>query len=162
MFKDMRQSLYRVYILHGWTYDLARWELFLKSLRSKDIQTHLLHIPGLTSSLKNIWTLDGYAKWLKKKLNKDNKNVLLGHSFGGQIAIRCTAKYPKNVYKLILISSSGIRDKSFLTRLKRSAFFILAKIGRLFTNNEGLRKIIYHDYVYVHFQLNNAYGYGLI
>jgi len=81
---------------------------------------------------------------LKEKLEKykhyDNMNyhsknktakkiILIGHSFGGRIAIKYAAKYPEKVDKLILTGAAGIKHK--LT-VKQKALFILTKIGKVF------------------------------
>jgi len=52
---------------------------------------------------------------------------LVGHSFGGQVAIQLAATTPQRVDKLVLEGSAGIRTKPALTtRLKRLA----ARLGR--------------------------------
>ena len=81
---------------------------------------------------------------LKKKLEQykhyDNMNyhskneiaknmILIGHSFGGRIAIKYAARYPEKVDKLILTGAAGIKHK--LT-VKQKALFILTKIGKVF------------------------------
>ena len=55
------------------------------------------------------------------------KSILIGHSFGGRIAIKYTAKYPEKIDKLILTGAAGIKHK--LTA-KQKIFFILAKTGK--------------------------------
>ena len=53
--------------------------------------------------------------------------ILIGHSFGGQIAIKYAARYPEKIEKLILTGAAGIKHK--LTA-KQKAFFIMAKTGK--------------------------------
>ncbi|MCK4592145.1 alpha/beta hydrolase [Candidatus Parcubacteria bacterium] len=55
------------------------------------------------------------------------KLVLIGHSFGGRIAIKYAVKCPEKIDKLILTGAAGIKRK--LT-VKQKIFFILAKIGK--------------------------------
>ena len=55
------------------------------------------------------------------------KFVLIGHSFGGRIAIKYAVKYPEKIDKLILTGAAGIKHK--LTA-KQKIFFILAKTGK--------------------------------
>ncbi len=50
---------------------------------------------------------------------------------------------------LSLLSALPVSNKKPLNEFSGFSFF-------------HLRKIIYHDYVYVRFQSSNAYGYGLI
>ncbi len=48
--------------------------------------------------------------------NGIEKAALLGHSFGGKVAMCLAAKYPQRVEKLILIASSGIPPKRSLSK----------------------------------------------
>ena len=57
-----------------------------------------------------------------------SKIILIGHSFGGRVAIKYAAKYPEKIDKLILTGAAGIKHK--LTA-KQKALFILAKIGKM-------------------------------
>jgi pimeloyl-ACP methyl ester carboxylesterase len=56
------------------------------------------------------------------------KPILIGHSFGGRIAIKYAVKYPEKINKLILTGAAGIRHK--LTS-KQKLLFILTKIGKI-------------------------------
>ncbi len=144
----MEKSVTDIFILHGWSTDPAthqKWQPFISSLNQltatipQTVRVHYLKLPGLTSPLEKSWGLDDYSQWLDQQIKQkmteasqaQQKIVLIGHSFGGQIAIRYTAQNQKKIAKLILISSSGIRDKSVKAKLKRAIFWMLAKLGRL-------------------------------
>ncbi|MCK5123423.1 MAG: alpha/beta hydrolase [Candidatus Pacebacteria bacterium] len=58
---------------------------------------------------------------------KKSKPILIGHSFGGMIAIKYAVKYPEKIDKLILTGAVGIKHK--LTA-KQKAFSILGKTGK--------------------------------
>ena len=60
---------------------------------------------------------------------RSQRLILIGHSFGGRVAIKYAAKYPKKIDKLILTGAAGIKHK--LT-IKQKVFFILAKTGKAF------------------------------
>ncbi|MGI5827414.1 MAG: alpha/beta fold hydrolase [Patescibacteria group bacterium] len=144
----------KIFLLHGWTQSKdtpQKWEPFIKLLRKRGIEPVLLKLPGLTTPLKEVWTLEDYVQWLKKALSKETTVTLLGHSFGGQICIRFTAKYPEKVKKLILLDSAGIRNNTPQAVIKRTVFLVLAKTGKAVFSNESLRKALYkvareHDY----------------
>ena len=68
---------------------------------------------------------------------------MLGHSFGGQLAIRYCSTYPNRVSKLILIANSGIKDNSPQAMLKRKIFRLLAKIGKKITKSNFFRFLLY-------------------
>jgi pimeloyl-ACP methyl ester carboxylesterase len=55
--------------------------------------------------------------------------ILIGHSFGGRIAIKYAVKYPERIEKLILTGAAGIKHK--LTT-KQRIFYNLAKAGKSF------------------------------
>jgi len=139
----------KLLILHGWTYSsddsdpLEKWQPLIELLESQGIKCELPRIPGITKDINKSWTLDEYAKWLKKMLGKNNKIVLVGHSNGGRIAFRFAQKYSGKVTKLILIDSAGIYHNELPLRFKRFLFRNIAKIGRRFTESEVLRKLIY-------------------
>lgn len=135
-----------VVILHGWSLDpgqAQKWQNFQDILTQRHISSHLLKIPGLSAPLNEVWNLDNYVKWLDEELRNQSDIILLGHSFGGQIAVRYAALYPQKISQLILIDSSGIRSRSLVATLKRSCFKVMAKIGKVFFQSEWARKILY-------------------
>jgi pimeloyl-ACP methyl ester carboxylesterase len=94
----------------------------------------------------NGWAVGDYAKVVKEFIEKlDLKNVILiGHSFGGRVAIKLVAKYPILISKLILVDSAGFA----MDANKKSAMNFAAKIARPFFKPkfmQGLRKKIYRQ-----------------
>jgi pimeloyl-ACP methyl ester carboxylesterase len=57
------------------------------------------------------------------------KSILIGHSFGGRIAIKYAVKYPEKIEKLILTGAAGIKHSLIL---KQKIFYIAAKTGKSF------------------------------
>ncbi len=78
------------------------------------------------SSLKNIIN-GGFSSISSIKTEEKKKPVLIGHSFGGQIAMKYAMKYPEKTDKLILTGAAGIRHK---LNTKRKIIYILAKFGK--------------------------------
>ena len=71
-----------------------------------------------STALRGLWS----------QRSKTTQNIILiGHSFGGRIAIKYAVKYPEKIDKLILTGAAGIRHK--LT-IKQKSLFILTKIGK--------------------------------
>jgi len=135
----------KVYILHGWAvsqFNQQKWQPLIDDLTDQGIKAVFLPIPGLTSPLTEVWELADFIKWLAQTL-PDQPVILLGHSFGGQLAAAFAASHPDRVQKLILIASSGVRDHSLPAVFKRTVFLFLAKVGKLFFKNEILRKLLY-------------------
>lgn len=138
-----------VIILHGWSLDsnkAQKWQEFRDALGQNGIESEIFKIPGLSAPLDEVWSLDDYVRWLDQEISAKFPNqtiILLGHSFGGQIASRYAAVHPQKVQKLILIDSSGIRDHSLLPTLKRTSFLTAAKIGKVFFQSQAMRNLLY-------------------
>lgn len=131
------------YILHGWTQDLSKWDPLVKTLKKSGHKIKLLPIPGLTAKLEKPWNLNDYYNWFLKEIGNQDHINLVGHSFGGRIAIRFVVKNPNLVKKLILIDSAGIRPASFSAVAKRLLFKTVAKVGKKVTASSHARKILY-------------------
>lgn len=134
----------KIVILHGWTRSLDKWDEFVKSLKKLGVEVDILKIPGLTLKSDEVWDLERYVSWLNKKLSSEkSKIVLLGHSNGGRIALLFAKTHPEKIKNLILIDSAGIYHKGLVLEFKRFIFKVIAKVGRLFTNSQVLRKLLY-------------------
>jgi len=134
-----------IYILHGWAIDSnneAKWVEIRQMLKSEHITTHFLGIPGLTTTQKSVWNIDDFINWLADQLPQ-HKVILLGHSFGGQLASLFAARHPERVEKLILVDSSGLRSHTWQKNLKRSVFKKIAFIGKLIAPFPIARKLLY-------------------
>jgi pimeloyl-ACP methyl ester carboxylesterase len=134
----------KIIILHGWTNNLDKWRPFVDDLKTKGFFVDLLKIPGLTESLKEVWELTDYIKWLKNIVDKEReKIILIGHSNGGRIAIAFTKQYPEKVEKLILIDSAGIYHNELPLKIKRLVFGTVAKIGKRITSSKSAKNLLY-------------------
>jgi pimeloyl-ACP methyl ester carboxylesterase len=133
----------KLFIIHGWTYSLDKWQKIVPILESNGFDVELLKVPGLTSPSDKVWDIDGYVDWLDQKL-KDAKNVVLvGHSNGGRISMAYLNKYPDKVTKLILIDSAGVYHDDAQFKLKLQTLKLISKIAKLFIRNETLKKMFY-------------------
>mgnify|MGYP001583740925 FL=1 len=135
----------KIYILHGWTYSLEKWEKFAVLLKKSGFEPVFLKIPGLTADTNQVWDLQKYSDWLGERLAKEKGRVtILGHSNGGRIAAFFAAKHPTKIQKLILIAAAGIFHKELPLQIKRFVFGTLVKIGKKFTSSEALKNILYY------------------
>jgi len=137
-------------LLHGWKQDVSTWWGVVDLLKD-DFKIWLIDLPGFgrSDSPKNPWTVSDYADAVAdfiKKL-KIKKPILLGHSVGGNVAIKLVSKYPNLISKLILEDSSGIRpqDNPF-----RFILYLLAKVfhylvPNLFGIKDKIRYNFYHS-----------------
>lgn len=116
-------------LLHGWKNDLEIWQSVMPFLENYRLVR--LDLPGFGKSdfMQEAWDVSDYAKFLNDFLKKlgISKPVLVGHSFGGRIAIKFGVLYPNKISKLVLVDSGGVR----LKYARRFAFLILAKLGKI-------------------------------
>lgn len=133
----------KIYILHGWTTDITKWNPFLKELKKQNITPVFLKIPGLSAPIDKPWTLEDYVEWLYSQIHDDSKVTLLGHSNGGRIALAFAHKYPGEVKQLFLIDSAGIYHNDLGTMMRRKIFKVLSSAGKTFTKSDRARDMLY-------------------
>lgn len=123
-----------IMILHGWARagKEKKYDVLKEILEDKGYRVYLPDLPGFGANIakKEDLTFDDYIQFLADFIKEKNlkKVILLGHSFGGRIAIRYTALHPEIVEKLILTGASGIPHP--LPSLKKKIIFIATKITR--------------------------------
>ncbi len=95
-----------IVLLHGWGQNIAMMEPLGKNLCNNNRIT-ILDFPGFGSSQTPsfAYTIYDYTEFLKEFLDevKVKKPILIGHSFGGRVAICYAARY--DVKKLVLLAS---------------------------------------------------------
>lgn len=112
-------------MLHGWGRSLESLKPLGHTL-SKTAQVHLLDLPGFGKSPRpqDTWGCIDYARCLVDYLNaqKIEKTDLLGHSFGGKIALTFAHHFPSRLRRMVLIGSAGLRPRhKLLTTLRLNA-----------------------------------------
>ncbi|MDR1012489.1 MAG: alpha/beta hydrolase [Coxiellaceae bacterium] len=149
-----------VILLHGWGRDMEYFTELARYLAQR-FSVYLLDLPGFGLSVApaEIWGSLEYAILIKHFIIKFGliKPILIGHSFGGKIAIHLAIFDDIAIRKLILISSSGIKlSKSLRVKLK-VGFLKMAKcmtklplVGSIFMFNLEIyrRKFGSNDYNY--------------
>ncbi len=100
----------KLYIIHGWTYTVAPWEKTLGLLEKKGVEVEMLHVPGLTTSSKKVWTIEEYVKWADR--NIPDGAIALGHSNGGRILLNLCSEQPDKLKQLILLDAAGVYEAS--------------------------------------------------
>ncbi|HLD03946.1 MAG TPA: alpha/beta hydrolase [Candidatus Dojkabacteria bacterium] len=144
-----------IILMHGWGGSSASLEPLQEQLAGKGFQVFNFDLPGFGQSemLKKVMDLSDYVEFLHAFLERMNiyKPVLVGHSFGGKIAVAFAAKYGDKLARLVIIDASGINPKieKKQRRLQRTAKFF----GKVF-NLPGLhftkplaRKLFYKTIV---------------
>lgn len=111
-------------IIHGWG-KKDSWLNVLSYLN--DYNVFLLDLPGLDFPLEKPFTFDDYLNYLEEKINLENF-YLLGHSFGGALAMLYALKNTNKVKKLILYNPAIIREENLKTKISR----FLAQVFKIF------------------------------
>lgn len=121
-----------LYIIHGWTYTTEPWRKTIALLEKQGLKVEMLHVPGLTTSSKKVWTIEEYVKWADN--NIPDGAVALGHSNGGRILLNLCAEKPNKFQHLILLDAAGVYEESAkrdLTRTLSKRLSFLKKIPGL-------------------------------
>ena len=97
-----------IILLHGWGVDISIFDSITNMLKTK-YTVYAIDLPGFCKSEEPDipYNLDDYVELLYQFIvDLDIYNpILLGHSFGGRIAIKFASSYKVN--KLILVDSAG-------------------------------------------------------
>lgn len=128
----MKRHFYSpILILHGWNLSSEKYEPLKKNLEKQGYKVYVPNLPGFgATTLPKVYDIPDYALYVREymKKNKLDKPVVIGHSFGGRIAIYLEATHHNIFSKLILTGVPGYPPAS---SLKVSVFKIIAKTGRL-------------------------------
>lgn len=99
--------------LHGWALTHQTYRRALRRLVDQGLRVYAPALPGLggTAELpKEVRSLAGYAEWVDRfmaAVEIDEPATLVGHSFGGGVAIQTAHDFPARVARLILVNSIG-------------------------------------------------------
>jgi pimeloyl-ACP methyl ester carboxylesterase len=102
-----------VVFLHGWGVDDRAYGPALRGLASAGVRVVAPALPGFggTSALpREHRSFTGYGAWLAEFLDAvgvDEPAVVVGHSFGGGVAITLAHNHPARVRGLVLVNSVG-------------------------------------------------------
>lgn len=98
--------------LHGWALGYRSYQPVLKHLLDSGWRVLAPGLPGLSGTpdlpVKQR-TLHGYAEWVANfcATQHVDRALVVGHSFGGGVAIKLAHEYPDLVDELVLVNSIG-------------------------------------------------------
>ena len=111
--------------LHGWRSEARVWTQVINEIEN---QCFALDLPGFgtSQSFKDGATVEDYANLVNEFIKSENidKAILIGHSFGGRIAIKLASKKTPWIEKIVLVDSAGLKEKN----TKKFIYNIIAKI----------------------------------
>lgn len=101
-----------VVLLHGWALDHHAYRRALKRLVNLGCRVIAPALPGFggTPNLPGSPTFGGYADWVAHFLDAagvEEPAFVVGHSFGGGVAIKLAHDHPERVRTLVLVNSVG-------------------------------------------------------
>lgn len=125
-----------IILLHGWAASSTIFESITNILKTK-YTIYVIDLPGFGKSEEpdKPYNLDDYVDLLYQFIiDLDIYNpILLGHSFGGRIAIKFASLY--NVSKLILVDSAGLKQKNIIKTKTKILLYKLKKKYYKITKN---------------------------
>ncbi len=134
-----------VVFLHGWQASAQTWNSVLNVLDKNGVPVFALDLPGFGHSElpKHAFSVSDYAEILKSFFDKMliPEALIVGHSFGGRVAIKFSVYYPAMVKKLVLVDSAGFHDKSFLRNVKVILAMLFGPLFNLFASENWKRQV---------------------
>lgn len=125
-------SGFPVVILPGWGGSGESWRNFLKEIQNNtDFCFYVVDLPGFgqTQNPPRPWTVQDYVNFVKSFLEKASfsKCFLIGHSFGGRVAVKFSAEDQPKIKALILVAAAGLKHPE---SVKQKIGKVLVKIGK--------------------------------
>jgi len=118
-----------IIILHGWGLRGNVYEPLALLLKNAGFSVYAPDLPGFGSEplVNNAMTLDDYVAFVYRYIqqNKLAAPILIGHSFGGRIAIKYVFRHPDAVSKIVLTGVPVIRHQS----LRKKIAYVIAVVG---------------------------------
>ncbi len=102
-----------VVLLHGWALAQHTYRSVIEEIAAQGCKVIAPSMPGFggTADLPDsAFSIGGYAAWvdeLLEVLEIEEPAVVMGHSFGGGVAIRLAHDWPARVRSLVLVNSIG-------------------------------------------------------
>lgn len=134
-----------IILLHGWGTNKDTFSS-LSNLLKNNYEVHLIDLIGFGKSEEPFkpFSLSDYVYFLNDYIRRNNLNkpIILGHSFGGRIAIKYASMF-KNIDKLILVDSAGIKKKKTLkNKIKILRYKLKKKWYKLTKNSVKYKHLI--------------------
>lgn len=131
-----------VILLHGWGGSINSLANLQELLSERNLNVYNMDLPGFGESEKpeQALSMEDFIIYLDRFIKelKIDKPILIGHSFGGKLAMAFSLKKKELISKIILINTSGINPKN---SLKRTMFLVPAKIFGVVFNLPGFSKL---------------------
>lgn len=121
----------KIIVLPGWSGSNESWKSFVE-FASTDFDISVIDLPcfGTEPCPNTVWGVEEYAEFVYKKLSAidTTDTILLGHSFGGQVATHLVAHHKDICKKLVLSGAAVIRRPQSSAR--KTFFQVLSVAGK--------------------------------
>ena len=102
-----------VVLMHGWGCDLSIWKGVQEHISGAGFRVTSLDFPGFGESAEPpaAWNMEDYTVWFERFVAARGivNPVLIGHSFGGRVALVHASRNP--VSKVVLVDAAGVKPK---------------------------------------------------
>ncbi len=109
-----------ILFLHGWGSNFSTFDGLINTLENK-YRVVRVDLPGFgkTEAPEKDWDLSCYAKFVREFIKKSEiePEAIIGHSFGGRIAVKGVSEGIFECSKLVLISSAGTEERGIFLRV---------------------------------------------
>ncbi len=99
--------------LHGWALGTRAYQRVVRRLTSRGCRVYAPAMPGFSGTAdlpRQSMSMDGYGDWVDdfmRAVDIDEPALVIGHSFGGGVAIKLAHAHPDRVGYLVLLNSVG-------------------------------------------------------
>ncbi|BCX15507.1 MAG: hypothetical protein KatS3mg097_399 [Candidatus Parcubacteria bacterium] len=134
-------------IIHGWRDSSNSYQSVIELINQDFNVIRALDLPGFKTPLPRPYTFEDFIQFIEENTKQLDNFYLLGHSFGGALAMLFAIKHPQKVKKLILYNPAIVRSTSKKIKVKilRTLARIVKKVEKIFPQKIALfiKKIIY-------------------
>lgn len=109
-------------ILPGWQHNHTHWKEVCTGLSDAGCTVSFIDFPGfgIEPGVDTIQTLEDASDWIESKITEMNISepiLIVGHSFGGRVAVTLAARQMSSISKMILIGSPNLYHTDLKTKL---------------------------------------------
>lgn len=134
-----------ILILHGWGASSKSWAKVKESLEQKGCAVFAPDMPGFGENPppQSAWTSDDYVAWILNlakspaspagRYKLKTPLAIVGHSFGGGLAMKIAIEHPEMFSHLILVATARIHPKPARKSFSKTLIYSIAKIGSIFS-----------------------------
>jgi len=145
-------------ILHGWGASSVSWMRIIDEMASKGFKLIIPDLPGFgkTEIPKTVWGVGDYADFVISFIKElgFSRFYLLGHSFGGGVALKMATEKNVKPLKLIFCDAAIVREERLNLRQRISKF--LARTGSKIISEDSR---VYSFFEKMAYRLAGTYDY---